>query len=53
LNPDIVPGDIIRLEDTLITGWYKVTEIRHSGDWRGTAWYSEFRCSAIEKVVAK
>ena len=53
LNPDIVPGDIIKLEDTLITGYYKVTDMRHTGDWRGASWYSELRCSAIEKVVAK
>ena len=53
LNPDIVPGDIIKLEDTLITGYYKVTDMRHTGDWRGAAWYSELKCSAIEKVVAK
>ena len=46
-------GDIIKLEDTLITGYYKVTDMRHTGDWRGASWYSELRCSAIEKVVAK
>jgi hypothetical protein len=51
LNPDIVPGDIILLEDVLFNGYYKITDMRHTGDWRGQAWYSELRATAIEKVV--
>lgn len=50
LNPDIVPGDIILLEDVLFSGYYKVSDLRHTGDWRGQAWYSELRATAIEKV---
>ena len=50
LNPDIIPGDIVKLEDTLITGWYKVTDLRHYGDWRGSAWYSDVRAQALDKV---
>lgn len=50
LNPDIVPGSIVKLEDTLITGWMKVTDIRHTGDYRGTNWYTEVKAEAIEKV---
>jgi hypothetical protein len=53
LNPDIVPGDIVRLEDTLITGWYKITDLRYTGDWRGSPWYTEVRATAIEKVNKK
>lgn len=53
LNPDVVPGDIIRLEDTLITGWYKITDLRYTGDWRGSPWYTEVRATAIEKVNKK
>jgi hypothetical protein len=51
LNPDIVPGDIILLEDVLFNGYYKITDMRHTGDWRGQAWYSELRATAIEKVI--
>lgn len=51
LNPDIVPGDIILLEDVLFNGYYKISDMRHTGDWRGQAWYSEIRATAIEKVV--
>ncbi len=51
LNPDIQAGGIVKLEDTLITGWYKIDTIRHTGDYRGNPWYTECRASAIEKVV--
>lgn len=51
LNSDIRAGDIIKLEDTLIQGWYKVDELRHTGNYRGNSWYTEIRASAIEKVI--
>lgn len=51
LNSDIRAGDIIRLEDTLIQGWYKVDELRHTGGFRSPGWYTEIRASAIEKVI--
>lgn len=51
LNPYIVAGSIIKLEDTLINGWYKVDSLRHSGSWRETEWYTEVQCSSIEKVT--
>ncbi|MNN72444.1 hypothetical protein D3C81_1884790 [compost metagenome] len=51
LNPDIRAGDIIKLEDTLISGWFKVDSIRHSGGWRSPGWYTELRASSLEKVV--
>jgi hypothetical protein len=53
LNPRIQAGDVVKLEDTFITGWYKVDSIRHSGGWRSPDWITEIRASAIEKVVKK
>jgi hypothetical protein len=50
LNPDIVAGSIVKIEDTLITGWHRVDSIRHSGGWRDQPWYSELQLSALEKV---
>lgn len=50
LNSDIKAGDIIRLEDTLLNGWYKVTDIRHSGGWRSPNWTTEIRAEVIKKV---
>ncbi len=51
LNPDIKAGDIIRLEDTLITGWLRVDSLRHTGGWRSPGWYTEIKASSLEKVV--
>lgn len=53
LNPDIRAGDIIYLEDTLITGWLKVESLRHSGGWRSSGWFTEIRATSLEKVVQK
>lgn len=50
LNPDINAGDIIRLEDTFITGWFRVDSLRHSGSWRSGNWYTEIKASYLEKV---
>ena len=50
LNSDIRAGDIIMLEDTLLNGWYKVTDIRHSGGWRSPNWTTEIRAEVIKKV---
>lgn len=51
LNPDITAGSIVKLEDTLISGWFKVDSLRHTGAWRDIDWFTEVQCSAIEKVV--
>lgn len=51
LNPDIHAGDIIKLEDTLIQGYFKVDKLRHYGGWRENAWYTECTGIAIEKVI--
>ncbi len=53
LNGRIKAGDIIKLEDTLITGWYRVDSLRHTGGWRSPGYYTELKCSAIEKVENK
>lgn len=52
LNPDIKAGDIVRIEEGLLKGWYKVDSLRHTGSWRGESpWYTEIKGSLIEKVV--
>lgn len=51
LNPDIKAGDIIRIEEGLLKGWYKVDSLRHSGGWRSEGWYTEIKGSLIDKVV--
>lgn len=44
LNPDVNPGEIVRLEYLDFTGWYKVDSVRHTGDFRGGDWSTEVRC---------
>jgi hypothetical protein len=53
LNPDIRAGDIIKIEDTLLDGWYVVKDLRHSGSWRGQNWWTEIKAEVIERVVRK
>jgi hypothetical protein len=53
LNPDIIPGDIVKLEDTLITGWFRIDSMRHTGGWRDSGWYTQLDLSALEKVENK
>ena len=53
INPRINAGDVIKLQDTQINGWYKVDSIRYSGSWRQGDWIQEVQCSAIEKVIKK
>lgn len=53
INPDVYAGQIIKLEDTEINGWFKVDSVRYSGSYRGGDWLQEVHCSAIEKVVRK
>lgn len=48
LNPDIVPGKIVKLESKWIDGFYRVNTARFSGDMRGNEWYVECFCSEID-----
>lgn len=41
LNPTLTAGSVIKLEWGDLNGYYKVDEIEHSGDYRGSNWYSD------------
>jgi len=41
LNPTLIAGSIIYLEYEDYTGYYKVLEVEHTGDFRGDAWQSK------------
>ena len=45
LNPEITAGSIIKLEFEDLTGYYKVDEVIHEGDFRGNTWYSTITCT--------
>ena len=42
LAPTANPGDAIRVESQVVTGWFKVESLKHSGDIRGNDWVTEF-----------
>lgn len=41
LNPYLVAGGLVKLEDEQFTGLFKVREIRSFGEWNGRDWYSD------------
>lgn len=45
LNPAIIAGSIIHLDFEDLTGYYKVDEVIHEGDFRGNPWYSTLTCT--------
>ena len=47
LNTECIPGRIVKLEGTPITGFYRINSARFSGDFRGNDWYVECFCSEI------
>lgn len=51
LNPDIKAGDIVKIEEGLLKGWYKVDSLRHYGGWRSEQWSTELKLSSLEKVI--
>lgn len=40
LNPVLIAGSIIHLDFEDLSGYYKVDEVSHEGDFRGNNWYS-------------
>lgn len=47
LNTELIPGRIIKLEDTVINGFYRINATRFHGEFRGNPWYAEVMCSEI------
>lgn len=41
LVPSVNPGDMVKVESRIITGWFRVEKVRHSGDYNGQNWNSE------------
>lgn len=50
LNPEIIPGSIVKIEDENFNGYYKVVEIRTYGEYRGSDWYTELLLEVKVKV---
>lgn len=45
MTPSLTAGSIIHLDFHPLSGFYKVDEVIHEGDFRGSNWYSTIRCS--------
>lgn len=41
LNPTLTAGSVIKLQWGDLDGYYKINEVKHSGDYRGANWYSD------------
>lgn len=48
LNTEYIPGQLIKVESQFITGFYRITASRFSGDYRGNEWYVECRCAEVQ-----
>lgn len=48
LNTECIPGQLVKVESPFITGYYRITDTRFSGDFRGGEWYVECRCAEVE-----
>ncbi len=47
LNPLLQPGQAVKIEDTNITGTYRVNTSSYSGDWRGNEWSVTCHCAKL------
>lgn len=50
IDTEIICGQIIKVEDDAIKGWYIVDEIRYTGDFRGNDWYMDIRGTEISQA---
>jgi hypothetical protein len=41
LKPELIPGGLVQLESQTVTGTYKMTDVGHDGETRGTPWYTD------------
>lgn len=49
LAPTVNPGDAVKTESEIITGWFRVESLKHRGDNYGGEWVSELEL--IEEVI--
>ncbi|MEG1626444.1 hypothetical protein [Pseudomonas sp.] len=47
INSEVVPASLIYIEDTFITGLFRVNDIRYSGEYRGDSWLMEIQASEV------
>lgn len=50
LAPTVIPGDLVKVESRMVTGWFRVEALRHSGDSHGGRWVTEMDLIEREKA---
>lgn len=50
LQPTLMPGDAIRLESKLVSGWFRIETMKHSGDYSGNNWYTEMEIYEVKEI---
>ncbi len=50
LAPTVLPGDLVKVESRMISGWFRVEALRHSGDSHGGRWVTEMDLIEREKA---
>lgn len=48
LDPTLNPGDLVKIETRDVTGWFKIESLRHTGQYRGSDWYTEMEVYEIK-----
>lgn len=41
LQPTLNPGDLVKVESKVISGWFKIESLKHHGTYDGGEWYTE------------
>lgn len=44
LNPTLQAGSIVKIESSTVNGWFKISDLRHTGGNRTNDWYTECKC---------
>lgn len=50
LVPSVNPGDMVKVESRIITGWFRVEKVRHSGEYNGQRWNSEMDLIEVQNA---
>lgn len=51
LNGAIVPNEVVELESNKYKGQYKVTKVKHLGEYEGDSWYTEVEAQDFSEVA--
>lgn len=50
LAPTVNPADLVKVESKLITGWFRVEKVSHSGEYNGNQWESAIELTELDNA---